>query len=228
MQNIADYHNTIKYIPGFNILTGSQKAMFENNFNVVTYRNGVIIFRQSTMTSHVMYVKSGLVKIFREGRNGKVMILDLTTPGNYLGLLSVFGGDLFQYSASSVETTEIVFTDISVIRELISNNSDFSLLLHKHTSNEGLIMLDKLSTRFHKQLPGRIADVLLFFSEINSGSSVFQIPLTRRELAEFAGTTKESFIRTLTEFKNDKIINLDGKKVEIVSMDIVKSLSRFG
>ncbi len=218
----------IQDIPGFSLLTDSQKAIVGNNCNVVTYRNGDIIFRQSTMTSHVMFVKSGLVKIFREGRNGKVMILDLTTPGNYLGLLSVFGGDLFQYSGSSVETSEIVFADIGVIRELIRYNGNFSLLLYKHMSNEGLIMLDKLSNQYHKQLPGRIADVLLFFSEINSGSSVFNIPLTRRELAEFAGTTKESFIRTLTEFRNDKIINLDGKKVEIVSMDIVKSLSRFG
>ena len=50
----------------------------------------------------------------------------------------------------------------------------------------------------------------------------------RRELAELAGTTKESFIRTLTEFKNDKIIYLDGSRVEILSMDIVKTLSELG
>jgi CRP-like cAMP-binding protein len=80
----------------------------------------------------------------------------------------------------------------------------------------------------HKQLPGRIADVLLYFSEVIYESDTFDFPLTRRELAELAGTTKESFIRTLTEFKNDKIIKLDGSHVEIISNDIVKTLCELG
>jgi CRP-like cAMP-binding protein len=80
----------------------------------------------------------------------------------------------------------------------------------------------------HKQLPGRIADVLLYFAEQIYRQPHFDFPLTRRELAELAGTTKESFIRTLTEFKNDKIIYLDGSRVEIISMDIVKTLSELG
>ena len=56
----------------------------------------------------------------------------------------------------------------------------------------------------------------------------FSFPLTRRELAELSGTTKESFIRTLTEFKNDKIIELNGSEVEIKSLKIVKTLSELG
>ena len=80
----------------------------------------------------------------------------------------------------------------------------------------------------HKQLPGRIADVILYFSEIIFKSHVFEFPFTRRELAELAGTTKESFIRTLAEFKNDKIIELEGSKVTINSMKIIKTLSDLG
>jgi len=68
----------------------------------------------------------------------------------------------------------------------------------------------------------------LYFSENIYQSETFLFPLTRRELAEFAGTTKESFIRTLTEFKNDKIIDLDGSKVTIRSMKIIKTLSELG
>jgi CRP-like cAMP-binding protein len=80
----------------------------------------------------------------------------------------------------------------------------------------------------HKQLPGRIADVILYFAETIFKSDVFEFPFTRRELAELAGTTKESFIRTLAEFRNDKIIELDGSKVTINSMKIVKTLSDLG
>jgi CRP-like cAMP-binding protein len=70
--------------------------------------------------------------------------------------------------------------------------------------------------------------VLLYFAEKIFHSTSYTLPLTRRELAELAGTTKESFIRTLTEFKNDKIIDLDGSIVEIKSMKIIKTLSELG
>jgi len=68
----------------------------------------------------------------------------------------------------------------------------------------------------------------LYFAEKIYHNSSFVLPLTRRELAELAGTTKESFIRTLTEFKNDKIIELDGSSVEIKSLKIIKTLSDLG
>ncbi|UCG26677.1 MAG: winged helix-turn-helix domain-containing protein, partial [Bacteroidales bacterium] len=87
---------------------------------------------------------------------------------------------------------------------------------------------NRLMTQSHKQLPGRIADVILYFSEQIYHDRKFEFPLTRQELAELAGTTKESFIRTINEFKHDRIILLEGREVEIISMDIVKILSELG
>ena len=73
-----------------------------------------------------------------------------------------------------------------------------------------------------------MAAVILYFSEIIFKQQVFDFPLTRRELAELAGTTKESFIRTLAEFKNDKIIDLEGSRVSINSMKIIRTLNEKG
>ncbi len=70
--------------------------------------------------------------------------------------------------------------------------------------------------------------MLLFFSRKIYNNQTFSLPFSRRELAEFTGTTKESMIRTLAEFRHDKIIRLDGKKVEIISPDIIHTLSRLG
>ena len=93
---------------------------------------------------------------------------------------------------------------------------------------DGLFIFNRLMSQSHKQLPGRIADVILYFSETIYNNHIFSFPLTRRELAELSGTTKESFIRTLTEFKNDRIIELNGSDVEIKSMKIIKTLSELG
>jgi len=142
--------------------------------------------------------------------------------------MSVFGKDLHEYSGSAVEPTEILFIDINAFKQLLEQNGKFATSLINIASLTGLYLFDRLLSQTHKQLPGKIADVLLYFSEVIYKSQKFHFPLTRRELAELAGTTKESFIRTLTEYKNDKIIELDGSEVEIKSMKIIKTLSELG
>jgi CRP-like cAMP-binding protein len=216
------------YLPFMNLLTAEQVEVISKNSNVVRYKNKDVIFLQNTRTSHIMFIKSGLVKVYKEGRNGKVLILRIEIPNNFLGLMSVFGYDIHQFSAAAIDNTEIYFTDITVFRNLIKENGVFTMKLMNVLSIEGLFMFDRLMSQSHKQLPGRIADVLLYFAEKIYRSPAFTFPLTRRELAELAGTTKESFIRTLTEFKNDKIIDLDGSIVEIKSMKIIKTLSELG
>jgi CRP-like cAMP-binding protein len=216
------------YLPFMNLLSDEQIELVMKNSNVVRYKNRDVIFLQNTRTSHIMFIKSGLVKIYKEGKNSRVLILKIETPNNYLGLMSVFGHDIHQYSAAAIENTEVYFTDINIFRNLISSNGQFAIKLMNVLSLDGLFLFERLINHSHKQLPGRIADVLLFFAERVYHSSSFTLPLTRRELAEFAGTTKESFIRTLTEFKNDKIIEMDGSQVEIKSMKIIKTLSDLG
>jgi CRP/FNR family transcriptional regulator len=175
-----------------------------------------------------MYIKSGLVKIYKEGRNNKYIILKIEKPGNFLGLMSVFGDDIHQYSAAAIEESEIGYIDHDTFNDVISSNGEYASMLISNLSKYGLYIFERLMSQTQKQLPGRIADVLLYFSEVIYESQKFRFPFTRRELAELAGTTKESFIRTLTEFKNDKIIKLDGSEVEIVSMNIVRTLSELG
>ncbi len=215
-------------IPFIELLTEEQIIQIRENSNQVRYNKRDVIFLQNTRTSHIMLLKSGMVKIYKEGKNNKVIILKLETPGNYLGLMSIFGQDIHQYSASAIEPTEIFFIDRTTFTSILEENGRYALKLISMISEDGLFIFQKLLAQSHKQLPGRIADLILYFSEVVYKSEEFVFPFTRRELAELAGTTKESLIRTLTEFKNDKIIDLDGSRVEIKSMKIVKTLSDLG
>ncbi|MBN1951945.1 MAG: Crp/Fnr family transcriptional regulator [Bacteroidales bacterium] len=217
-----------KIIPFGSLLTESELQKVDDFSNVVTFNKKEIIFRQNTRTSHIMFIRSGMVKIFKEGRNGKYIILKVALPGDFLGLLSIYGGDTHHYSASAIQPSQIAFVDINVFNEMITTNGNFSTKIIGRLASDGLFIFDRLMSQSHKQLPGRIADVILYFSEQIFGSNEFEFPFTRRELAELAGTTKESFIRTLAEFKNDKIIDLDGSLVKINSLKIVKTLSDLG
>lgn len=196
--------------------------------HLVSYQKREVIFRQNTPTSHVIFIKSGLIKIYKEGRNKRNFTLKIATPGEFIGLMSNYGDEMHQFSASAILSAEIGYINQQVFNNIIRKNSDFAVNLLKTISIEGLYIFERLLSQSHKQLPGRIADVILYFSDVIFKKEEFEFPVTRRELAELAGTTKESFIRTLAEFKNDKIISLEGSKVSIKSMKIIRTLSELG
>lgn len=217
-----------KLFPENGILTEEEIDKLKSNGKSVSFNKRDVIFRQGALTSHVMYLESGLIKLFKSGRNDRSIILKIATPGYFLGLISIFGDTSFQYTATAIEDSSIFFIDISTFNSVLENNGKYSVYLLREICNDSLKIFEKITSQYQKQLPGKIADIILYFSEEIFNSGVFEFPITRQELAELAGTTKESFIRTLTEFKNDKIIEIEGKLVKIKSIDIIKTLSKVG
>ena len=228
MPILTDENIVSQCLPFSHLLNDEQKEIIEKNINVVKYKKKDVIFKQNTRTSHLIFIKSGLVKIFKEGKNDRVIILKISNPESFIGLMSVFGDNLHQYSAEAITDAEICDLDLRLFKSILLENSNYSLNLLKIISTDGLFIFDRLLGLSHKQLPGRIADVILYFSEDIFKTDNFVFPFTRKELADFAGTTKESFIRTLTEFKNDKIIDIDGANISVNSKDIIKTLSELG
>ncbi len=215
-------------IPQEEYLLTAELDELRSNTNIANFQKREVIFRQHTPASHILFVKSGLVKIYKEGRNKRNFILKIASQGEYIGLMSVFGSSMNQFSASAVDSTEIGYIEKKSFTSVMQKNGEFANGVVRYLSEEGLFIFERLISQSHKQLPGRIADVILYFSDTIFKNEEFEFPFTRRELAELAGTTKESFIRTLSEFKNDKIISLEGSRVAIKSMKIIRTLSELG
>jgi CRP-like cAMP-binding protein len=217
-----------KLIPKNGILTDLEIDQLKSHGKTILFKKKDIIFRQGTLTSHVMFLESGLIKLFKKWKNNKTIILKIASPGYFIGLISIFGDNSFQYSAAAIEDANVYFIDIGIFKSILEKNGKYASYLLAEICKDNLSIFERLTSQYNKQLPGKIADIILFFAEVIYKSQTFDFPITRTELAELAGTTKESFIRTLTEFKNDKIIELDGKFVKIKSIDIIKTLSKIG
>ncbi len=215
-------------LPKGDILTDQQTEIIKSNGKVISFQKKDVIFRQGTITSHVMFLESGLVKLFREGRNERSLIIKIAKPGEFIGLVSMYGNETYHYSATAVEDAKVFFIDFKIFNSILLENGNYAIYLLKEIANDNLGIFDRIISQYHKQLPGKIADIILYFSTHIYNSETFEFPITRNELAELAGTTKESFIRTLAEFKNDKIIEIQGKLIKINSIDIIKTLSRLG
>jgi CRP/FNR family transcriptional regulator, polysaccharide utilization system transcription regulator len=210
------------------LLKDSERSLLNLNSNLVEYSRRDIIIKQNARASHIIFINSGLVKVSKEMRKGKNLMLDIEGSNNFVGISSVFGGETYNYSVTAIEPTLVSFIDTRVFKEIINNNGIFGLELISQISKMNNMMIDKLSSLLYKQLPGRVADIIIYFSENIYNSNTFTFPLTRQELAELAGTTKESIIRTLSEFKHDKIIDIERNTVTVLSPKIIHTLSRLG
>jgi len=214
--------------PLSHFLNDSELSLLNLNSNLVEYSQRDTIIKQNSRASHIIYINSGLVKISKEMRKGKNLMLNIEGPNRFIGSSSVFGSDFYNYSVTALEPTIVSFIDTKIFKEIVENNGALGLELIAQISKNNIVMIDKLSSLLYKQLPGRVADIIIYFSDIIYKSETFTFPLTRQELAELAGTTKESIIRTLSEFKHDKIIDIERNTITILSPKIIQTLSRLG
>jgi len=195
----------------------------ETNFQM-----GEIIIKEGTQIRDFTYLKSGLVKLFHSDSSGKEQIISIAKPMDYVSLLSVFSNDKYNYSVSALEDSVTCNLKMTDVKSLINTNGKLALsLLKKMSKIADKIILDSLDIR-KKHLRGRVAYLLLYFSKEVYFSSEFDLPLSRKEMAEYVGMTTENVIRTLSEFRKDEILKIYGKTIQIVQMDTIKSIAEFG
>jgi CRP-like cAMP-binding protein len=210
------------------ILSADEINTIKENSHLKTFCKKDSLFEESAPAENLVFLKSGLVKLSKDLKHNRSLILKISTPGEFIGIMSQFGKKTYEYSATAIVDSEAYYIDSNVFSSILENNGKYAVYLMNIICAESLYIFNRIILQNHKQLPGKLADIILYFSETIYNSNSFVLPLTRTELAELAGTTKESFIRTLTEFKNDKIIQIDNKSITIVSNEILKTLSRIG
>lgn len=192
------------------------------------YRQGDTILKEGTHIREFTYLKTGLVKLYRSDQSGKEQIISIAKPMDYVSLLSVFSNKKYNYSVSALEDSVTCNLKMEDVRNMVSENGNVALnLLSKMSRVADKVILDSLQIRT-KHLRGRVAFLLIFFAREVYASDEFDLPLTRKEMAEYVGMTTENVIRTLSEFRKDGILKIYGKTIQIVNMDTLRSIAEFG
>lgn len=212
----------------FDMLTEQEKELIEKNTINVTYKKGEVICKHGTFASHVIFLQDGLAKIFLEGLNDS-LILKIITSGNLIGLTSVMeDNNVFHYSSSAYIDSKASLIDINVFRQIIKQNAEFASSIINILCENSLQTFGRFFCLTHKQLYGRMADILLCLSERIFKDRNFVLNLSRKELAELTGMSTESVIRMLKKFKDDGIITMEGKTVNVANYDLLRKISEYG
>jgi len=203
------------------------KDIYLKSLITIRYKKRETIIKQNNHSTHLIYLKSGLVKVFTERNNDKNIILKIITPNNFINL-SELCSDIYNFSCVALKDCEICLMPKEQFLNLINHNKNLTFPILELYSKFTKLLLDKISSLGTKQMHGRLADVILYLCGIElNNTDVFDF-LTRRDIAEMSGMSSESAIRLLTEFKNDGLIKTNGKKIEINNLELITRLSEIG
>jgi CRP-like cAMP-binding protein len=208
-------------------LDSKQLELLSENCASVTLKKGDMLMQQGALSSNIAYLKNGLAKIHIRGPYHEQLIKLIKAPA-YLGLPNTFGDKINNYSVTVVEDSDVCFIDISAFKNLLALNDKFAYEIILTLCGYELDSFKKCASRTQKQLRGNIAEVLLDLSDRIYNSLTFSLPLTRSEIGNYIDTSRESISRVLSEFENDGIIAVTGKKIEILQKEKLVLISENG
>lgn len=181
------------------------------------YKAGESIFRDGDLPLGLFSVRSGIVKLESLNEDGDAHTLRLVGAGGILGYRSFFQRDTYKKSAIAMEDTEVCFLPGKEVMKLFSDHSELGIKMINQLSEDLKNAEAKWVDQIDKGASARVADALLFLNERFNGSN-----WTRKEIAEWAGTTTETVIRSLAQFEKEGIISQNYKNFVILSQTRLK------
>lgn len=175
------------------------------------FKRGQFIFYAGNIPGGVYCVNSGVVKLENEGPNGNGHILRVVQEGGVLGYRSLFADEAFDAAAVVHEDAEVSFIPKSCILELMRMCPELAIRLLSIASKELRIAEDRLCAQSDKSASERVAMSLMYLRKTFTNQN-----WTRKEIAEWAGTTSETVIRTLGDFEVQGIIEQRGRSIVIL------------
>jgi len=208
-------------------LTQSELAELSLNCITVKFAKGANIIKQGTYSTNIAFLKSGIIKIHITGPYHEQIVRILKAP-TYVGLQNTFGDKVNQYSVSAIGDTEVCFIDTATFKNLIHSNNDFNDQIINELCKSELNSYFGCVNRTQKQIRGKIADVLINFSDMVYSSDFFSLPITQEEIGNLVDSSRESVSRVLTEFVKDGIIEMNGKQISIINRKMLTLISENG
>ncbi|MBV2167885.1 MAG: Crp/Fnr family transcriptional regulator [Bdellovibrio sp.] len=182
------------------------------------FKAGQVIFYSGNDPLGIFTIQEGLVKLEVMSPSGAAHTLRLVGPGGALGYRSLFAQEPYHASAVAVEDCELCFIPKADIMNIFKSYPHLAMKLLSHISKDLRMAEEKWMDQMDKGASERIAEALLFLQEHFAHQN-----WTRREIAQWAGTTPETVIRTLSQFEKEGLIDqTDGRSIRILSRDLLR------
>jgi CRP-like cAMP-binding protein len=188
------------------------------NHDIIEFKKKQVIYAEGQHPNKLYYIQAGKVKIFKTSDTGKELITGLLSAGDFFGHIPLLENAVYEEIAETLEESSIRVIPRKEFETLLTTNQEIALKVIKLLANNIAEKEHQLVALAYHSLRKRVADTLLTLKKkyAKEGDELFSMSISREDLANIAGTATESLIRTLSDFKNEKLIEIKDGKITIL------------
>lgn len=210
----------IRLVPIFNHLEDDRMDEIMKLTRSTSYKKGEIIYRAGEESDSLYIVSQGKIKIYRLSESGKEQLVRILLPGDFTGELALFREEVHESYAEAMEETKVCMITRFDLQELLLKYPSISLKILSEFSQR-LETSEKQTTRVATEtVETRLALFLVECVEKDKQSLEIMLPMSKKDLASYLGTTPETISRKLAELEDDGYIQqLTHRKIQILDYD---------
>ncbi len=213
---------------GFDHLTKSELQMINENRYEATFNPGEIMIKQGSPASNALFLASGMGKTYIEGIRGRNLLMSIVQPGRLIMGPGAYVNSRYTYSVAAITSVQACFIHFDILRKLVKTNGEFAENFMEDISVKALRSHIRMVSLTQKKMPGRLAEVLLYFADEIFHSDEYEMILSRQELGEMTNMAKESVVRILKEMEESGAINSTSSSVNILDKNKLRMISEKG
>ncbi|QHS55950.1 Crp/Fnr family transcriptional regulator [Mucilaginibacter sp. 14171R-50] len=208
-----------------NVLSEEDYNFLISNQTDHHYQKGDVIFREGTVPSGIFLVRSGKVKKYKVDQIAKEQIIYIANQGELIGYHAVLSEERYPDSAAAMEDSLVSFIPKEDFADVLLRSPVFMQRLLKALSHEFTVLANSISVFAQRTGPERLAIALIVLREKSKDEfkedQEIVLNISRSDLANIAGIASENVIRLLKEFKNEGILETDGRKIMIKDIKLL-------
>ncbi|MDT0685143.1 response regulator [Autumnicola psychrophila] len=211
--------------PEGNLLKGLEdlRSLISEN-ELLEYRKGENIYEPGKQSSYFYLVKRGVVKAHRIDSQGKELITELYKDDDFFGNISLNNASPYQDFATAMEETQLYAVSKEELHKILANNGRVTLELVEILSNSLSGLKEQLMGMAYGSVRKKTANTILLFAERIKKHPLKSIRISRADLAGVAGMAPESLIRTLSDFKKEGLIEIEGRNIKLIDSQALKNV----
>lgn len=201
-------------------------SLVSDQRDVYTYNRKHVLYKQGQRPRVVYYVISGKVKVSKTNNDGKELITNIFGPGEFFGYTAILEGVNYKEDAQVLEESDLMLIPREDFVELVSNDietaTNFIKIVTQSIGEKEESMLNIAYNSLRKKVAFALTQ--LYEKYKLNGETKPVINLSRENMAQSIGIATESLIRTLGDFKDEKLIDIDSGKVTILKPEKLTNL----
>ena len=200
------------------------KNYFEDNGETFRYPKETSIYKEGKNSNYIYLITSGLIKCHKLDEQGKQLTTALYKEDDLFGYTSFSQNLAYQESATTIQDTELVGLSKKALTNVLDKNHKVTLELIELLTEDLATVKDQLLQMAYSSVSKKTANTILMFAEKLNRKPEEQIKISRNDLASVAGIATETLIRTMSNFKKQGIIEIEGRTVRILDLEKLKEI----